>query len=531
MRSGPMMGSDRLLDGEPLGAGEASMLPGWGASSAGAAFLCIALASVVLYRIAWVSPAELIPDSGVIPGTSICLIGAWLAWRERGALALGHGWWPGLVLVLIVGTLWLVAAAADILLIRDILLQPVLFAAALAHFGIGAGRVLAFPIVFTYFAWPPQALFHGTLLDMTTVVSSTMARIFGIPVLVEGNLISIPEGQFEVADGCAGVGYFIYAGCIAALYGYLRLTSWPLRIALFFLGLSLAVIMNWVRVSTVILVGHFSHMQHYVVRVEHESLGWSLFALAMIIFFFLAGKVEKVDASRGAMKATGTRRLSEEGRRSGWRSLAVTLVVLSLPPAVWAIVSQEEASDGTVPELGLPMAFGEWSEVPAEVDESSHPGWRPDYWGTDSELHRRYASTDGTIEVWLMLYGRQSQGKELVTSGNSIADSATWSIVNRRRLASDPPMIESEIVAASGERRIVRWWYEVAGWNTISPMGAKLRQVAGLFSGRQEAGLVAISAACRTDCATGRQALDLFAEESSADLRAAIYAHRFRGEL
>jgi hypothetical protein len=90
-------------------------------------------------------------------------------------------------------------------------------------------------------------------------------------------------------------------------------------------------------------------------------------------------------------------------------------------------------------------------------------------------------------------------------------------------------MNEAILTGPSGRARAVRWWYEVGGWNTAGPIGAKLRQVAGRLTGRTEAGLVAFSALCEPDCDAARDRLDRFSAEASGALRAAIYQYRFEG--
>jgi EpsI family protein len=205
--------------------------------------------------------------------------------------------------------------------------------------------------------------------------------------------------------------------------------------------------------------------------------------------------------------------------------LLLTLAALGAAPAIWAATGGTGPPMATPPSLSAPAAPPGWS---AETSPASR--WRPAYHGADGELHVRYRTDDGTVDLWLLLYVSQAQGKELVSGENRIADSGNWSIDSHRRLSSDPPMNEAELTGLSGSRRIVRWWYEVGGWNSAGPIGAKLRQVAGRLTGRPEAGLVAFSAPCAPDCDRARDRLDRFSAAAAGALRAAIYEYRFEGD-
>ena len=483
----------------------------------------IAVATVFFYWPSWLHVGAFFPSWEHMAGRTILLISAWLAWRERSTLAAGQAFWPGIPVLLALGVLWLIALAADVLNVQMLLLPLLLLTAVLAYFGPKAAQALVFPAAYLYLAMPIAMLVQAPLHALTTRVTSFLAYLSGIPALVEGNFVTIPAGRFEIADGCAGQGYFIYAAAVASLYAYLRLDSWPRRVLLVAVGLVLAMVMNWIRVISVILIGHYSDMQHYVVRVEHESLGWSLYAVAMVILFWVGTRLESEEKKSGEPPESvpaGAKPLRPV-------ALVVTLAVLGAAPAIWAMTGTAGAALARAPSLAAPPPPPGWS---LETQESLASGWRPAYSGADSEVNVRYRSDEAEIDVWLMLYATQSQGKELVSGENEIAHTGTWSIDSRRRLSSDPPMNEAILTSLSGGTRVVRWWYEVGGWNTAGPIGAKLRQVAGRLTGRPEAGLVALSAPCDSDCVEARDRLDRFSGAASGALRAAIYAYRFEEE-
>ena len=88
------------------------------------------------------------------------------------------------------------------------------------------------------------------------------APLVGLPVLVQGYYIAIPRGQFVIAEGCSGVRYLTSNLLLLFFYSLLNRYS----IYQFLLGLlvtvSLALLMNWIRVVTIILFGRYFGIEH-----------------------------------------------------------------------------------------------------------------------------------------------------------------------------------------------------------------------------------------------------------------------------
>ena len=64
------------------------------------------------------------------------------------------------------------------------------------------------------------------------------------------------------------------------------LSGWSDRAKTIAVALALALITNWVRVYTLIIVGQYSDMQHYLITTDHYMYGWVLYGVAMIVFFW-----------------------------------------------------------------------------------------------------------------------------------------------------------------------------------------------------------------------------------------------------
>lgn len=478
-----------------------------------ALFVLLATGTILLYLDSWRALAARWGEwtFGYDHGWLIAALSAWLAWRERDALAAARPWWPGLVLVAATAAAWLVARAGDVALGQHVVLPVLLWSVALAALGPAAARALAFPLGFLYFAIPVWDFVTPFLQAATTAVSGALVAASGVPALIEGNFVTIPAGHFEIAAGCAGSAFFMTAGALAALYGHLHYGSaWARRLLLLAVAFGGAMVLNWLRVYVVIMAGHLTAMQHYLVTVDHYTFGWVLFAVALAPFYMFARRLEpaELSAARPAGAPASLPALS--------LAAAAGLALAAAGPLAWQRAEQAAA----VPVAAMP-------ELPAAAPgwrlEAAGSGWRPDFQSADAELGGRFVAADGgDVELWLVHYADQHQGKELVYYANRIADPAHWRIERQRRVeAAGGPANETVLVRGLDNRRVVRWWYEVGGARAAGDAEAKLRQVAARLAGRPAAGLVAYSAACDASCDAAFTRLDAFGLDMHDRLRAA----------
>jgi exosortase A len=474
------------------------------------AFGVIAAGCVVAFLPSWSILAErwLHWSFGYDHGWLIAGVAAWLVWRERSLLAAGRHWWPGLAIVLLAGLGWLAARSIDVVIGQEIMLPVLLWGAALTVFGGRAARALLFPLGFLYFAIPVWDYLNPLLQSATTTMVGAWIGASGVPALIEGNLVTIPAGQFIIASGCAGQSFFVTAGALAALYGHLHYRHIGRSLLLMAVALAGAIVVNWLRVYIVIMAGHLTDMQHYLVRVDHYTFGWALFAIGLVPFYFLARRLEQPAAAEPCAAPA-------EFRPQNPAVVIATVAALAAAPLLWVIADGAAAHGALDASPVMPEAPG-WMRGEAGAD------WRPDYHGADAELGARYASDAGRVDVWIVYYGSQAQGRELVWFANRIAAPKSWRVERSRRLEAAPAMNEALIVDEAGNQRLVRWWYEVGGRPAVSTVGAKLLQAVARFSGRREAALVALSVRCDPDCKAATSTLDDFAAAMSRSLRQAV---------
>lgn len=180
---------------------------------------------------------------------------------------------------------WL-AILLDVSLVQMVLLPILMAVGAFVLFE----RAIAIRLtpVFLYLLlttpmWNPA---NEVLKSITVVMSSGLLSLLMVPVHVVDFYIAIPGGLFEVEDGCSGFKYFISSLSLMSLLLLVGEGSYRRKAVLFVFGILLALAANWVRVATVVVVGHVYGLDHPLVT-DHDNLGWFIYGLMLALFFWI----------------------------------------------------------------------------------------------------------------------------------------------------------------------------------------------------------------------------------------------------
>lgn len=222
-------------------------------------------------------------------GWLVLAVCAWLLLRERDNLAQARrAPVPAAQVAVIASTLtWVIGYSRGYEVVHQAALPLIMLSAIWAVLGRSALLICLVPIGYVYFAIPVWSQFDGALVALCVAIEHGLLWVSGIPVEVSGVLMRIPEGTFEIDTGCDGVYFIIVATAMAALLGQLNGDSWRSRLKMIALGAGVAILANTVRIHTLFVLGHVTHMQHPIVRVSayHKAFGWIVFAPAMVTYF------------------------------------------------------------------------------------------------------------------------------------------------------------------------------------------------------------------------------------------------------
>jgi exosortase A len=431
-------------------------------------------------------------------GFLVLAISLWLLVRDRGAL-LTHteGSRPALMAICVLGALWLVCTRAAIQNAHQLLLLAILLCAIAAVFGIRVARRHSFAIGYLLYAMPIWGSFNDVLQRMTVMVSDLLLQATGVPAYVEGNLVHLPPGTFEIAGGCSGLHFAIVGLALGSLYGEVNRDSVRTRVKLVALALGFALLANYVRVYIVILAGYLTDMQHYLVQTSHYEFGWGVFAVMIASFFLIARRMPGTDAPAvGVAGSVGTRGLQA-------RNVLLMLVALAIAP-VYNVLRAPKAAVVDERPLGR---VEHWSgpRSPSRTD------WRPVYPDADRQQLVEYFSGSSTVTLFVAEYLLQQQGHELISWNNSLLGQDD-EIVAARKITAPMRAVEWELRSGQGSSHLLWYFYRIGSRHLTSELSAQVWYgIDSLFT-NPVSKVVALRAECMPDCTVARNALTRFVD-------------------
>ena len=231
-------------------------------------------------------------DDNYSHGFLIVPLAAYLTWERRARLSAIAPKPAGLGLVVVVGSVLVLLAGllgAELFLTRiaivGAIVGGVLFVLGWRHL-----RVLAFPIGVLLLMIPiPAIIFNQIAFPLQLLASrfgETVLRLFDVPVLREGNVITLANTQLEVAEACSGIRSLISLLTLGIVYGYFTDKRFLVRLAIALSTIPVAIVANGLRVAgTGIAAYHYG--DEAAQGFFHEFSGWVVFVVSLVMLFVI----------------------------------------------------------------------------------------------------------------------------------------------------------------------------------------------------------------------------------------------------
>ncbi len=527
---------------------------------------------IVVFSVSYLSMWELWQTSDHRHGILVFPISIFLIWRARHHLAeipLAPDA-RGLLLIVPLTIGWLGARLTGIQALEHATVQLLITAAVVTLAGSRLALKLLFPLVFLVLATPLGESLVPYLMAITADLSAWLLKLSGIPLLRDGQYMTLPGGAFVVAEVCSGLRYLLSGIMVALLFGYLSYSSFRKRVILIAVTVVALVLANGVRAYIVMAVASMTEMRYLGGR-DHVYFGWVLFGIIMMTIMWLAAKYADedgdlpvasaiADASHGRFAALpliaglvlvtlaltanpmqtefgkvgpllavalaliafvllllrqsgesgGTRARSAVNSivQLGWRQLLTIAATLLVLIAVprFAVVIENR-----VPPFVYDVDIG--SVVQCTTMDAWEKEWQPVFPGADV---RRLATLDCSgeaVSYYFAAYAATGQGHELISSSNEIVP-ADWDRVIRTSShavyggEAEQNTVVEVLVDMPGYRAVIWYWYEIDGRVVSGPVVAKLRQLLALVRGRPAGGsVVVIETVVTTDVERARERL------------------------
>ena len=229
-------------------------------------------------------------DGNYSHGWLIIPIALYFVWERRDKLAATpvQPSWFGLVLIgggllVLLAGLW----GSELFLSRVAML-PVIAGIVLFVFGWGYIRILWFPIAFLFLMIPiPTIIFNQIAFPLQMQASrfgEWAISAVGIPVLREGNVLTLANTSLEVAEACSGIRSLVSLITLGLVYGYFMDPRPWIRTLIVASAIPVAIIANGARVAGTGMAAHWIGKEA-AEGFFHEFSGWIvfIFAFAMIL--------------------------------------------------------------------------------------------------------------------------------------------------------------------------------------------------------------------------------------------------------
>ncbi len=450
----------------------------------------------------------------------------WLAWRLRGELAAVEprpSPWP-LLAVAAMGALALAGVLGRVNALSQFAFLASVVLIVPAVLGLQVARLLAFPLLFLFFALPVGDFLLPRLMDWTADFTVAALRATGIPVYRQGLVFVIPSGAWSVVEACSGVRYLIASLMVGTLYAYLTYRSTKRRAIFIACAAVVPILANWMRAYLIVLLGHLSN-NRLAVGVDHLIYGWIFFGIVVGAMFWIGARWREPDAMPDPKRAASRR--DGPAAPSGYWGVALALaVIVGISGAAQQRVIASTAGRSALPVVLAFQPAAGWQSTPPMPTS-----WSPQFVAPSGTLAQSFAKDGRTVGLYVAYYRGQSATRKLVSSANSIVSTSDprWSRVSEpdalARVAGQSVALRSERIVSTqtSDEITARQLYWIDGRLTASDVVAKIYTAwSELRSGRDDSAVVIVYAHGNGTAAA--QAIDHFLADNGAAILAMLRA-------
>ncbi len=126
-------------------------------------------------------------------------------------------------------------------------------------------------------------------------LSEMVVGMFGVPIFREGNIMNIPGKSFEVVGACSGMRSIVTLLTLSIIIGYFMLKKSLLKIILLLTSIPIAIVVNILRVSAMILLYYFFHLD-LSEGLLHTITGLLVFVVAFLLLLAVHKVLEFCEA-------------------------------------------------------------------------------------------------------------------------------------------------------------------------------------------------------------------------------------------
>jgi exosortase A len=422
---------------------------------------------------------------------------------------------PAVFPLLLLSLCWYIGYMIPITTIEQLVLPLIILSSITVISGVRMAVALLFPVLFLYFAIPVWDSLTDTLVNLTVVVVKKLLFLSNVSAFIEGNIVQLVVGKIIVADSCSGIRYLIIGTALSFLNAALNFHKLNARIAIIIGGIALSLIANWVRVYSLIMIGHHTRMQSSLMT-NHEYFGWLVFILVMAPLFIANRFIP--DSNKKEAPSSSEADISIDRKTMKPIAIASLFAFLALftGPVLVQFTPLPENTE-------FDLAFTH--ELDWESHNPTRHNWTPTLPDPYKHISQRLTSGGQSLNLHVYAYRKQSDNAKLFPYFVSIYDKRTWHMIDSKTAS----VKSKQATITLNKTRLKRngattnhsmwYWFNVGGINTASYKIAKLSQIVSRLSKKNYAFIYVIERKCTMDsCEESNNILADFIARSDLDV-------------
>lgn len=374
----------------------------------------------------------------------------------------------GGIALLVVTLIWVLLELVRIDTLAYLMLPPGVAATAWALLGFRAMLAFLPHVLLLGLSLPFWADLVPGLVSLASVVVGNLVGSLGMPALIEGSSITLPYGRLVIADGCSGIRYFAVSILLAAMTAILNDYRWKGWAAALAIAIALALLVNWIRITALVIIAHQSDMQSSLMD-DHEMFGWLIYAAFVVPAMWLVPVARRNNRPGGAPPAMTRKSFGFVIAAALIGPLGITLAHSAASTSPSWVVTAENITEASSPTLPLTMSLPENLE---------HRVWR----------------APGTTRAWISVAQsrKQSADDKLVPYLPRSVDRDNWFLEEQHQNG------QVQVYRHITSRKQVAFsqWYQVGSYRTDDYTSAKLLQIPATLKGQNRFALVTLQAEC-----------------------------------
>jgi len=409
----------------------------------------------------------------IIPVVTLFMI-----WQKRETLE--HlrfdGSWVGVILVLFGLGLSLLGDLSTLYIVVQYAVLVVLAGLALTFMGWQGFKQVWVPLLLLAFMIPLPDFLYQSVSAQSQLISSQLGvaiiRLFGISVLLEGNVIDLGSYKLQVVEACSGLRYLFPLMALGFIAAYFFKGALWKRAIIFLSAIPITILMNSFRIGVIgVMVEHWGRAA--AEGFLHDFEGWVIFMTCTAVIVGEMWLLAKIGPQKHSLRevfgvefparlASGTpiryRPVPKPFLGALLVLAATTSVFAALPPRAESPLQREEFSQ-------FPMTLNKWQGKPDRMDAMYLDVLKVD----DYILADFSATSRRPVNFYVAYYASQRRGGS-AHSPRSCIPGGGWEITDLRQrrvegamVAGEPLRVNRALIQKGDNTQLVYYWFQQRG--------------------------------------------------------------------